>query len=333
MAEVTGVDAERRELMLDRGETARLRQPDRRLRRARPPTSATTSGSEPSCGLKTLADAVALRDRIFGAFEEAERATGRRPSASVADVRGRSAAGPTGVEVAGQLAVARRHHMTASSRASTRATARVDPARRRRARARRPSARSCRPRPRTSSTSLGVDVREGARATAIDADGVDRRGRTARPSASTARDGDLGGRRAARRRSPASLAEATGAEHDRGGRIKVEPGLTLPGHPEISVIGDAATHRRARRQAAARAGDGRDPAGAARRRAGSPPAAPGATAPFRYFDKGALAVVGRGRAVCEVRGLRVVGPARVRHLPRRASLLPRRRARPARDRC
>ena len=79
---------------------------------------------------------------------------------------------------------------------------------------------------------------------------------------------------------------------------------SLPGHPEISVIGDAAFH----------AGpDGKPLPGLAtvaiqqaRHVAGGIAAgASGATTPYKYFDKGALAVVGRGRAICAVRGLDV----------------------------
>ena len=85
------------------------------------------------------------------------------------------------------------------------------------------------------------------------------------------------------------------------------PDNSLIGHPEISVIGDAATL----------AGpNGRPLPGLATVAiqqarnvgAGIAAGAPGATTPFRYFDKGALAVVGRGRAICEVRGLKFSGP-------------------------
>ena len=102
------------------------------------------------------------------------------------------------------------------------------------------------------------------------------------------------------------VARAAGAETDRAGHVAVNPDLTLPGHPEISVIGDAAklagpdgkplpglatvAIQQARHVAKA-IGNGE----------------PGASTPFKYFDKGALAVVGRGRAVCEVKGRRLYG--------------------------
>ncbi len=80
----------------------------------------------------------------------------------------------------------------------------------------------------------------------------------------------------------------------------------MPGHPEISVIGDMANLE----------GPGGRPlpglATVAIQQAAHMAKAirhgqPGATKPFRYLDKGALAVVGRGRAVCEVRGLQLSG--------------------------
>jgi NADH dehydrogenase len=93
---------------------------------------------------------------------------------------------------------------------------------------------------------------------------------------------------------------------DRGGHVDVNPDLTLPGHPEISVIGDAAKLAGA---------DGRPLPGLATvaiQQARHVAEAirhgeHGASKPFRYFDKGALAVVGRGKAVCEVRGIRLSG--------------------------
>jgi NADH:ubiquinone reductase (H+-translocating) len=102
------------------------------------------------------------------------------------------------------------------------------------------------------------------------------------------------------------LAWATGAGTDRAGRVEVNPDLTLPGHPEISVIGDAAKL----------AGEDGKPlpglATVAVQEARHVPKAirdgqPGASKPFKHFDKGALAVVGRGKAVCEIRGHRLSG--------------------------
>ena len=102
------------------------------------------------------------------------------------------------------------------------------------------------------------------------------------------------------------LAKATGADTDRGGRIEVGSDCTVPGHPEISAIGDMAAH----------AGpDGKPLPGLATTaiqqahhvaraiRHGQP----GPSTPFKYLDKGALAVIGRGKAVCQVRGVELSG--------------------------
>src|SRR6185437_5370164 len=103
-----------------------------------------------------------------------------------------------------------------------------------------------------------------------------------------------------------ALARAVEAETDRAGRIPIKPDLSVAGRPEISVIGDAATL----------AGpDGRPLPGlatvaiqqAAHLAKGIRAGHAGAVGPFRYLDKGALAVVGRGRAICEIRGLHLSG--------------------------
>jgi NADH dehydrogenase len=152
--------------------------------------------------------------------------------------------------------------------------------------------------------SLGVTVREGARATEIDTRGVtiEVGGASERINARTVIWA------AGVRAVPLTdaVARATGAKTDRAGRIEVNPDLTLPGHPEITVIGDVASL----------AGPGGKPlpglATVAIQQAHHASKAiadgrPGSSTPFRYFDKGALAVVGRGRAVCEIRGLRLWG--------------------------
>jgi NADH dehydrogenase len=104
----------------------------------------------------------------------------------------------------------------------------------------------------------------------------------------------------------AVVAGAAGATTDRAGHVEVNPDLTLPGHPEISVIGDAAKlagpdGRPLPGLATVAIQQARHVADAIRH------GEHGASKPFRYFDKGALAVVGRGKAVCEVRGMRLSG--------------------------
>ncbi len=100
------------------------------------------------------------------------------------------------------------------------------------------------------------------------------------------------------------LAQATGATLDRAGRVVVEPDLTLPGHAEISVIGDlaAALSYAPRREPtpvpgvspAAKQMGRRAAANIVRRLAGQP------SQPFRYRDYGTLATIGRHAAVVDL---------------------------------
>jgi NADH dehydrogenase len=301
MAQATGVDVERRQLLLDRGERIDY---DSLIVACGAQTSyfGHDEWREVSCGLKTLADAEDLRNRVYGAFEQAERCEDPEERAqwmTFVVIGG----GPTGVELAGQLAIIATHGMK-------RDFARIDPSQARvilldagervtAAFSERLSATVAR-----ELASLGVEVRERARVTSIDERGVkfEREGEEEGLAARTViwaagvQAADFAGK----------LAGAAGIETDRAGRIQVEPGLTLPGHPEVSVIGDTASLAGA---------DGGPLPGLATVaiqqarhvaraiRAG----AQGASTPFRYFDKGALAVVGRGRAVCEIRGHELSG--------------------------
>ena len=302
MAEVTDFDVERRQVLLDRGERLDY---DSLIFACGARTSyfGHDEWESVTCGLKTLADAVDLRNRIYGAFEQAERADDeatRREWLTFVVVGG----GATGVEVAGVLAI-----IAAARRKQT--FARIDPADARvilldagdrvvSAFSERLSAKAAR-----GLASLGVAIRGDARATEIGARSVtvETAGATERLAARTVVW--AAGVRAA----PVAeaLARATGAPTDRAGRIEVNPDLTLPGFREITAIGDATSL----------AGPGGVPLPglatvaiqqARHAAAGIRRGQPGATKPFRYFDKGALAVVGRGRAVCEFRGLQLSGP-------------------------
>ncbi|MFL5866995.1 MAG: NAD(P)/FAD-dependent oxidoreductase [Thermoleophilaceae bacterium] len=301
MAAVTEVDAEQRQVVLDRGE--RLDYDSLVVA-----CGARTSyfGHEEwqgvSCGLKTLTEAVELRNRIYAAFEEADRAeddASRQEWMTFVVVGG----GATGVEVAGALGLI-------AGRREKSTWTRIDPADARvilldagervvPAFSQKLSAKAA-----LYLAELGVTVREGARATAIDRNGVtvEVSGRAERIAARTVIW--AAGVRAAELTD--TLAAATEVTTDRSGRIEVRPDLTLPGYPEISAIGDMTTL----------AGPGDKPlpglATVAIQQARHVAKAirggqPGASTPFRYFDKGALAVVGRGKAVCEVRGLELAG--------------------------
>jgi len=301
MAEVTGLDPERRQVALDRGE------------RLDYDSLIVASGAETSYfghdewryvtyGLKSLSDAVGLRNRIYSAFEEAERAKDdatRDEWLTFVVVGG----GATGVELAGMLGILaghrEQHTFAGIDPRKTRvilldAGDRVVPAF-----SEKLSAKAAR-----YLAELGVTLREGARATAIDERGV-----TVEVGGSTERISTrtviwAAGVRAA----PLSetLAQATGATTDRAGRIEINPDLTVPGHPEISAIGDMTSLRGPGDKplpglATVAIQQARHVANAIRE------GRPGASTPFRYFDKGALAVVGRGKAVCEVRGLELSG--------------------------
>ena len=300
MAEVTEVDAEHRQVVLERGDRLDY---DSLIVACGGETSyfGNDEWKQVTCGLKTLADVVDLRNRFYGACEQAERAddpAARAEWLTFVVVGG----GPTGVEIAGQLAI------TAGT--MRRAFRRIDASGARvillDAGERVVAAFS----PKLSKkvagnlADLGVTVREGARVTAIDERGVtfEAGGESKRIDARTV----VWAAGVHPVRLVDSLAHATGAQTDRSGRIKVNPDLTVPGHPEISVVGDVACLE----------GPGGKPlpglATVAIQQAhhvakGIDAGGPGASTPFRYLDKGALAVVGRGRAVCEIRGLKLWG--------------------------
>jgi NADH dehydrogenase len=300
MAEVRDVDPERRELVLDRGERLGY---DSLIVACGAQTSyfGNDEWEGVTYGLKTLADATDLCARFYGAFEEAERAEDPAERAAwltFVVVGG----GPTGVEVAGELAI--------TARMMGRTFRRVDPDDMRVIlldAGERPvsgfSKRLSRKVARDLGR-LGVSVREGARATAIDGHSVTIEVGGAEERIDTRTVIWAAGVHAVPLAE--AVARATGASTDRGGRIQVNPDLTVAGRPEISVIGDVASLagpkgkplpglatvaiQQAHHVAKAIA-EGR----------------PGASTPFRYFDKGALAVVGRGRAVCEIRGVELSG--------------------------
>jgi NADH:ubiquinone reductase (H+-translocating) len=300
MAEVNEVDPERRQVVLDRGDRLDY---DSLIVACGGETSyfGKDEWRHVTCGLKTLADVMDLRNRFYGAFEQAERtddAAQRKEWLTFVVIGG----GPTGVEVAGQLAITARtmrrsfRQFDASGAqvilldAGERVVAAFSP---------KLSAKVA-----DNLADLGVAVREGARATTIDERGVtfEADGESKRIDARTVIWA------AGVHPVPLvdSLARATGADTDRSGRIKVNPDLTIPHHPEISVVGDVACLD----------GPGGKPlpglATVAIQQAhhvakGISAGAAGASTPFKYLDKGALAVVGHGKAVCEIRGLRFSG--------------------------
>jgi NADH:ubiquinone reductase (H+-translocating) len=249
-------------------------------------------------GLKTLDDAFEIRRRILLAFESAERDTdpvARGACLTFVVIGG----GATGVEMAGTVAEIARHTLPGEFR-------RIDPSRARilllegGPRLLPSLPQELGHSARDQLQRLGVEVRLGARVTCIRAGGVDVQsaGSSSEHIASRCTIWAAGVRAAAIGR---QLALATGAATDRTGRIIVEPDLSVPGHPEISVVGDLA--------AALSHADGAPPqpvpavSPAAKqmgraaalnvlRRLQSRP-----TVAFRYRDHGTVAAIGRNAAV------------------------------------
>jgi NADH dehydrogenase len=252
-------------------------------------------------GLKTLADAFDIRARVIGAFESAERATvdAERDAWLTFVVIG---GGPTGVEMAGTMSEIAHHTLAREFR-------RIDPKKTR------VILLEGSPRilgafvakqseiARKQLERLGVDVRTESKVTGIDGEGV------TYDSAKSGGSERIGARTviwaAGVAASPlgAELARGSGAALDRAGRVVVAPDLSLPGHPEISVVGDLAA-------AFSHAPKGTTPvpgvspaakqmgrtaaANVVRRMRGE------STLAFRYRDYGNLATVGRKAAIVEL---------------------------------
>jgi NADH:ubiquinone reductase (H+-translocating) len=257
--------------------------------------------AEHAPGLKTLADAFDIRARVIRAYERAERS---------ADAAERAAwmsfivigAGPTGVEMAGTLVEMARHTLAGEFRRIDSRHARVvlleGGPRVLPAFVDAQSAQAQRQLER-----LGVEVRTGCKVTHIDADGVHftAEGGGAQFLASRTVIWAAGVAAVPLGRELAALA---GVAPDRAGRVPVAPDLSLPGHPEISVIGDLALALSHRAGSEPRPVPGVSPAAKQmgrcaaenllRRLRGE------ATRAFVYADWGNLATIGRRAAVVDL---------------------------------
>ena len=250
-------------------------------------------------GMKSVDDALELRARIFGAFELADLQTDPEAVERFLTfvVVG---AGPTGVEMAGQIAELAHRTLPGQYR-------HIDP---RRARVILIDAL-----PVVLSTFgdhlstralrqlhlLGVEVELETKVVGVDATGIDvetKRGRERIESMTKMWAAGVAAPPLA-----AALAKATGVETDRAGRIKVNPDCTLPGHPEIYAVGDmiALDHLPGVAQVAIQSG--RHAADQIKRRL----AGKETGQPFHYFDKGSMATISRFSAVASVGRLRLSG--------------------------
>jgi NADH dehydrogenase len=245
-------------------------------------------------GLKTIEDALELRRRLYGAFERADLAedeTERRRLLTFVVI----GAGPTGVELAGQAIEIARRTLRREYRRFDPADARVvlaDAAPRVLGTFdERLSGRASR-----ALDDMGIELRLGAAVTGIDERGVTIGGERLDAGTVVWAAGVQGSPLARQ------LADATGAELDRGGRISVAPDFSLPGHPRVHVIGDlAATGLPGVAPVAMQQGTW---LGAAIDRFERRRPAP---KPFRYQDKGTMATIGRRRAVAHIGPLRLRG--------------------------
>ena len=238
-------------------------------------------------GLKSLADAVSVRNKILHAFEqaEAEEDPSRHRDLLTFVLVG---AGPTGVEMAGAIAVLVRNTLKSEFRRINPETARIvllDMA----PRVLGPFSEDLSQAAKARLERLGVEVRLGHGADQIDADGV-----------------IVAGERIASQTviwtagvAPSPAGKWLNVATDRAGRVRVQQDVSVPGYPEVFVVGDTASLDQ----------DGKPLPGVAQvaiqqghyagnliDRVISGKSRPG---PFRYFDKGNMAVVGKGFAVLQ----------------------------------
>jgi NADH dehydrogenase len=251
-------------------------------------------------GMKSVDDALELRGRIFGAFELAELAEDQAEIDRLLTfvVVG---AGPTGVEMAGQIAELAHRTLRRDFRRIDTTTARVvllDAAP-----AVLPSfGEKLGGRARRQLNESGVEVQLGAMVTDVDADGIeikDADGQVRRINAATKIWA------AGVQASPLGkiLGEQSGADIDRAGRVAVQPDLTLPGHPEVHVVGDMMALDRLPGVAQVAIQGARYSADQIKRRlAGKAP-----KGPFEYHDKGSMATISRFHAVVDLGKLKFEG--------------------------
>ncbi|MEO8274604.1 MAG: NAD(P)/FAD-dependent oxidoreductase [Thermoanaerobaculia bacterium] len=298
MAEVTGVDAARRKVFLSAPERGHV-ELDYDFLIVATGVKQSYFGHDEFApfapALKTIEDATAMRAAVLGAFERAELQADPedRPDLLTFVLVG---AGPTGVEMAGALAELTRATLARDFR-------RIDPRRSRIVlleagpRILPTFHENLAAKVRRRLEKMGVEVRCGKAVELVDADGV-----------------QVGGERidagvvlwtAGVKPSPAAAWLA--AETDRAGRVKVGDDLSLTSHPEVFVVGDVSAREQNGKQLPGVAQVAIQGGRFAGRTIAARVAGRSGVGPFRYFNKGDMAVVGRNFAILERGGVRIGG--------------------------
>ncbi|WP_018599804.1 NAD(P)/FAD-dependent oxidoreductase [Mycobacterium sp. 155] len=253
-------------------------------------------------GMKSIDDALELRGRILGAFEQAERSSDpeRRKKLLTFIVVG---AGPTGVEMAGQIQELADQTLKGSFRLIDPTEAHVilldaAPA------VLPPMGEKLGQRAKARLEKMGVEIQLNAMVTDVDRNGI------------TIKDKDGSLRRidsackvwsAGVSASPLGedLAAQCGVELDRAGRVKVLPDLTIPGYPNVFVVGDMAAVDGVPGMAQGAIQGGRYAAKLIKREVDG--TSPKIRTPFKYFDKGSMATVSKWNAVAKIGKLEFSG--------------------------
>src|SRR5277367_1035029 len=298
MGEVTGVDKERKQVLFSDADRQAVPLASDYLILASGATHSYFGHNEFeefAPGMKSVADAVSSRNKILQAFEQAE--------AEEDPIRHRDlltfvliGAGPTGVEMAGALAVLIRSSLKSEFRRINPASARivlVDMA----PRVLPPFSEDLSEAAKRRLEKLGVEVRLGHSVDGIDADGIVVAGERI-PSKTVIWTAGV---------APSPAGKWLQVETDRAGRVRIQNDLTVPEHSEIFVVGDTASLDQ----------DGKPLPGVAQvaiqqghyagkliHRKLTNNSAPG---PFSYFDKGSMAIVGKGFAVLETGKIHISG--------------------------
>ncbi|MDT5006371.1 MAG: hypothetical protein QOJ24_3547 [Mycobacterium sp.] len=246
-------------------------------------------------GMKSIDDALELRGRILGAFEQAERSSdpSRREKLLTFVVVG---AGPTGVEMAGQISELSDYTLKGAFRHIDSTKARVilldaAPA------VLPPMGEKLGKKAQARLEKMGVEIQLNAMVTDVDRNGItvkDSDGTTRRIEAATkvwsagVSASPLG----------KQIASQTTCEVDRAGRVKVQPDLSVPGYPNVFVIGDMAAVEGVPGMAQGAIQGGKYVATAIKSELKG--ADPLEREPFDYFDKGSMATVSRFSAVAQI---------------------------------